>query len=358
MMQVDRDEVHLVVIAGQNVVLQVAGNDIQRMRQAKIAGLDICDRLQRVQLLAGRELHPGVLIQPGDHVDIFLERDLFVIERIVGRRGWGEKRDPEHGARAKRQQQDGQAARGDGSDAECRMGQPPPEDNGLAGAGPDVGSEHQNGVNDRKAHGRYDEDPNQYGRRFPVHDQRVDLIGKHEVHKQAEIVAPPFPCHRKPEQDGSCERARQNEPGAVIRQPFDVLKQRFGKPQPGDQSPQDVIERVFTLEARVFVGHLIAPPLHAAHSLFVLCPAYITTMGSRQMETLRQRRRAARMFWWIAAAQQQKSQACSADGAASLTFLADRVGFEPTSRLRDYLISSVVRLWQIHVWSRIFRAAL
>ena len=57
------------------------------------------------------------------------------------------------------------------------------------------------------------------------------------------------------------------------------------------------------------------------------------------METLRQRRRAARMFWGIAAAQQQKSQACSADGAASLTFLADRVGFEPTSRLRDYLIS-------------------
>jgi hypothetical protein len=63
-------------------------------------------------------------------------------------------------------------------------------------------------------------------------------------------------------------------------------------------------------------------------------------MGSRQMETLRQRRRADRMFWRIAAAQQQKSQACSADGAASLTFLADRVGFEPTSRLRDYLISS------------------
>jgi hypothetical protein len=64
-------------------------------------------------------------------------------------------------------------------------------------------------------------------------------------------------------------------------------------------------------------------------------------MGSRQMETLRQRRRADRMFWRIAAAQQQKSQACSADGAASLTFLADRVGFEPTSRLRDYLISSL-----------------
>lgn len=38
--------------------------------------------------------------------------------------------------------------------------------------------------------------------------------------------------------------------------------------------------------------------------------------------------------------------------------MADRVGFEPTSRLRDYLISSVVRLWQIHVWSRIFQAAL
>lgn len=38
--------------------------------------------------------------------------------------------------------------------------------------------------------------------------------------------------------------------------------------------------------------------------------------------------------------------------------LADRVGFEPTSRLRDYLISSVVRLWQIHGWSRSFQAAL
>ena len=60
------------------------------------------------------------------------------------------------------------------------------------------------------------------------------------------------------------------------------------------------------------------------------------------METLRRWRRAARMFWRIAAAQQQKSQACSADGAASLTFLADRVGFEPTSRLRDYLISSLL----------------
>ena len=38
--------------------------------------------------------------------------------------------------------------------------------------------------------------------------------------------------------------------------------------------------------------------------------------------------------------------------------VADRVGFEPTSRLRDYLISSVVRLWQIHVWSRPLWAAL
>ena len=38
--------------------------------------------------------------------------------------------------------------------------------------------------------------------------------------------------------------------------------------------------------------------------------------------------------------------------------LADRVGFEPTSRLRDYLISSVVRLWQIHLWIRSFQAAL
>ena len=38
--------------------------------------------------------------------------------------------------------------------------------------------------------------------------------------------------------------------------------------------------------------------------------------------------------------------------------LADRVGFEPTSRLRDYLISSVVKLWQIHVWSRSFQATL
>lgn len=38
--------------------------------------------------------------------------------------------------------------------------------------------------------------------------------------------------------------------------------------------------------------------------------------------------------------------------------VADRVGFEPTSRLRDYLISSVVRLWQIHGWSRSFQVAL
>ena len=39
-------------------------------------------------------------------------------------------------------------------------------------------------------------------------------------------------------------------------------------------------------------------------------------------------------------------------------FLAQRVGFEPTVPLPVHLISSVVRLWQIHVWSRIFQAAL
>ena len=41
-----------------------------------------------------------------------------------------------------------------------------------------------------------------------------------------------------------------------------------------------------------------------------------------------------------------------------LYFLAERVGFEPTSPLLDYLISSVVKLWQIHVWSRSFQATL
>ena len=78
------------------------------------------------------------------------------------------------------------------------------------------------------------------------------------------------------------------------------------------------------------------------------------------METLRQRRRAARMFWGIAAAQQQKSQACSADGAASLTFLADRVGFEPTSRLRDYLISSQGRYdhFDTYPWTRFTNARM
>ena len=29
--------------------------------------------------------------------------------------------------------------------------------------------------------------------------------------------------------------------------------------------------------------------------------------------------------------------------------VADRVGFEPTSRLRDYLISSLVRTWHFRV---------
>lgn len=37
--------------------------------------------------------------------------------------------------------------------------------------------------------------------------------------------------------------------------------------------------------------------------------------------------------------------------------LAQTVGCEPTW-LAVELISSVVRLWQIHVWSRIFQAAL
>lgn len=37
--------------------------------------------------------------------------------------------------------------------------------------------------------------------------------------------------------------------------------------------------------------------------------------------------------------------------------LAQTVGCEPTW-LAVKLISSVVRLWQIHVWSRIFQAAL
>ena len=38
--------------------------------------------------------------------------------------------------------------------------------------------------------------------------------------------------------------------------------------------------------------------------------------------------------------------------------VAERVGFEPTVPLPVHLISSVVRLWQIHVWSRPLWAAL
>ena len=38
--------------------------------------------------------------------------------------------------------------------------------------------------------------------------------------------------------------------------------------------------------------------------------------------------------------------------------MAETVGFEPTDRLNtDQTISSVVRLWQIHVWSRPLWAA-
>ena len=38
--------------------------------------------------------------------------------------------------------------------------------------------------------------------------------------------------------------------------------------------------------------------------------------------------------------------------------VAERVGFEPTVPLPVHLISSVVRLWQIHLWIRSFQAAL
>ena len=38
--------------------------------------------------------------------------------------------------------------------------------------------------------------------------------------------------------------------------------------------------------------------------------------------------------------------------------MAEMEGFEPPDGLTRQLISSVVRLWQIHVWSRIFQAAL
>lgn len=40
-----------------------------------------------------------------------------------------------------------------------------------------------------------------------------------------------------------------------------------------------------------------------------------------------------------------------------LSFLAEMEGFEPPGGVTRQLISSVVRLWQIHVWSRSLRAA-